>query len=75
MENKKLECQLEEAKVRLDHDHEDEERLKAELEEAKADLEECKQCADRWQLIAVAELDKYAPDIIEHAREVTLSTL
>jgi chromosome segregation ATPase len=63
-DNRKLECQLGEAKVRLDHDYEDEERLKAELDEARADVEEYKQSADHWRHIAVAELDKHAPEVI-----------
>jgi chromosome segregation ATPase len=64
VDNKKLECQLGEAQVRLDHDYQDEERLKAELEKAWAKLEECKECADCWQRIAVGELDNHAPAII-----------
>ncbi len=74
-DNKKLKCQLGEAKVRLDHDHEDEDRLKVVLDEVKAEVEECKQCADRWQRISVAELHRYASDPIRQAREVTLATL
>ncbi|KAF7513559.1 hypothetical protein GJ744_008853 [Endocarpon pusillum] len=42
MENKKLQCQLGEAKVPLDHDHEAEERWKAELEEVKLTLQNAK---------------------------------
>lgn len=75
VENKKLECQLGEAKVRLDHDYEDEERLKSELEKARADVEEYKQCADGWQCIAIAELDQYSPDVIKRVKEDTLTTL
>ncbi|ERF76020.1 hypothetical protein EPUS_08274 [Endocarpon pusillum Z07020] len=75
MENKKLECQLGEAKVCLVHDHEAEGRRKAELEKVRADLAERKQCVDCWQRTAVAQLDKYAPGVIGQAREVTLTTL
>lgn len=64
MENKKLEYQLEEAKVRLDYGSEDETCVKAELEKAKADIEEHKQCASDWRYIAVAHRDEYTPDFI-----------
>jgi hypothetical protein len=75
VDNKKLECQLGEAQVCLDHDYQDEERLKAELEKDLAKLEECKECADGWQRIAVGELDNHAPAIIGQIREVALQTL
>jgi hypothetical protein len=75
LDNRKLECQLGEAKVRLDHDYQDEERLKAELDQARAAVEEYKQSAEHWQHIAVAELDKQAPDAIGQLKQETLVIL
>lgn len=75
VENKKLECQLGEAKMRLDHDYQDEERLKAELEKARADLEERKESAEEWQRVAVANLDIYARDSVEEVKDAALAIL
>jgi regulator of replication initiation timing len=75
LENKNLECQLGEAKVRLDHDNEDEERLKEELETAKAAIEHITRCANDWQHMAVAELDKYTPELIAEMKDNALTTL
>ena len=75
IENKKLECRLGEAKMRLDHDHEDEERLRAELERANADVEEFRASSNGWQRIAVSNLDEYAPEVTMQVKEATLQTL
>lgn len=75
IENRRLECQRGEAKVRLDHDCQDQERLKAELDQTKADIEQHKQCADGWQRIAVAELNKHAPEVIGQVREISIAKL
>ena len=73
--NKDLECQPGEAKVRLDHDYQDEERRKAELGRANADVEEFMQCSNSWQHLAVSNLDDYAPEVIAQVKKNTLQTL
>jgi regulator of replication initiation timing len=75
IENRNLECQIGEAKVRLYHDYEDEERLRAELERANTDVEEFRQSSEGWQHVAVSKLDEYAPEVIAEVKEITLQTL
>lgn len=75
VENKKLECQLGEAKMRLDHDCQDEERLRTELERANADVKEVSASSNRWQHIAVSKLDEYAPEVIMQVKGTALQTL
>jgi hypothetical protein len=75
LENKKLECQLGEVKVRLDHDFEDEERLKTDLANAKAQVEDFRQSADGWKEIANAKLDSHSPEIIKEMCRFTISQL
>lgn len=75
IENQKLECQLGEAKVRLDHDYQEEERLKAELENATAELEQSRKDGDNWQRLAIESLDDYTPNSVEQVKDATLATM
>jgi myosin heavy subunit len=75
IEKKKLESQVGEAQMRLDHDSQHEGQLKAELEIAKTDAQEWREGAEYWHRIATAKLDAYTPDFLREMKAGALTSL